>query len=458
MESFELNENENMVDNTTFEKELENLPGESIKFKEEFNGNCIRTLKDVSSEYESLNARLLVQGGFINQELAGVYSYTRLGYEVLDNIEEIIRKHMRNLGNELRLPALQPVENWQTTSRLENVSSLFEARGGNELSQKNNSGRYVLGPTHEEVITPFAKRYIHSYRDFPVSFFQFQTKFRNEARPKSGLLRGREFLMKDMYSFHQNRQDLELFYERVKEEYVNLFDDLGLGEDTFFTYASGGDFTDGFSHEFQTLLPNGEDTIYIDRKNNVAYNKEIVNQENAIRLGVNFSDLEQAPACEVANIFPLNTKYSKPFNLTYTDSDGSNKLVYMGCYGIGVSRLMGVIAEKFADERGLVWPENIAPAKYHIVTLAKDEEEQSFKLSKEIFNVIGKDSLWDARKRVSSGEKLKDADLIGCPYRLLVSARSIKNGGVEVENRKTKERKIVSIAELMDRLTLSNNK
>ena len=426
------------------------MESESIRFKDEFEGNCIKTSKEVSSEQESLNARLLIQAGFIKPELAGVYSYTRLGYEVLNNIEETTREHMRKLGNEVLMPALQPVENWEKTERLESVSTLFEARGANDDSRKNNSSRYILGPTHEEMVVPLASRYIKSYRDFPVSLFQFQTKFRNEARPKSGLLRGREFLMKDMYSFHPSEEDLESFYEKVKEEYLLLFEDLGIGDDTFVTLASGGDFTKGFSHEFQTILPQGEDLIYLDRVNNIAYNKEIVNEENEKRLGVQFSSLEKVPASEVANIFPLNTKFTKPFNLTYTDKDGLSKPVYMGCFGIGISRLMGVIAEKFADEKGFVWPERIAPAKYHIVTLFKESSEESYKLSEKLFDLIGKDSLWDKRKRVSAGEKLRDADLIGCPYRIVVSSNSIAQGGLEVKLRKSDNSSYMTIGQLID--------
>ena len=256
--------------------------------------------------------------------------------------------------------------------------------------------------------------------------------------------------MKDMYSFHPDKEDMEEFYDRVKNEYTELFKDLGIGDDTFFTYASGGDFTDGFSHEFQTLLPNGEDMIYIDREKNVAYNEEIATPENEKRLGVSFQNLEKVPACEVANIFPLNLKYSKPFNLTYTDKDGTVKPVYMGCYGIGISRLMGVIAEKFADEKGLVWPENVAPAKFHIVTLANKEDEESYLLSQKLFDLIGSDALWDRRNRVSAGEKLRDADLIGCPYKVIISNRSISNKGVEVQKRSTGEKFYMSIGELID--------
>ncbi len=421
---------------------------EKIQFRDEFSSG-VETFKDVKKEQESLNASLLIKAGFINPELAGVYTYTRLGYEVLKNIEDLTRKHMSKWGGEILMPSLQPVENWEVTGRLGNMSSLFETRGANEVSRKLNSSRYILGPTHEEIVTPLAKRYIKSYRDLPLALYQIQTKFRNEARPKSGLLRSREFRMKDLYSFHESEEDLLEFYEGIKKEYMLLFDDLGLGEDTFVTLADGGDFTKEFSHEFQTLIPQGEDTIYLDRGNKIAYNKEIVNKENEERLGVNFDNLEQVSASEVGNIFPLNLKFSDPFSLTYTTKEGIVKPVYMGCYGLGTSRLMGVIAEKFADEKGLVWPERVAPAKYHLVTIG--EEEKVSELSKELFEVIGEDALWDRRTKVSVGEKLKDADLIGCPYRVIISSTSIEKGGVEIKGRTSEKEEYLSIEELLNK-------
>lgn len=423
---------------------------EYIQSNDGYYGNGIRTIKEVSQEQEALNAKLLIQGGFIKQELAGVYTYTTLGFQVLKNIEDITRKHMLRCGGEILMPSLHPLENWQQTDRLDSMSTLFEARGANENSRNLNPSRYVLGPTHEEIVTPLAKRYIRSYRDLPLALFQIQTKFRNEVRPKSGLLRGREFRMKDLYSFHPDEESLMEYYENMKVVYMELFAELGLAEDTYITYASGGDFTQGFSHEFQTILPQGEDVIYLDRDKRVAYNKEIVNEENEAKLGVRFEELEQVQASEIGNIFPLNLKFSKPFQLNYTAQDGSIKPVYMGCYGIGTSRLMGVIAEKFADEKGLVWPENISPAKYHIVTVYSDKNDEAYKLSEELYRIIGKNSLWDNRGRVTVGEKLKDADLIGCPYRIVISSRSIKNGGIEIKKRNEENSEIVSIEKLIN--------
>lgn len=425
------------------------MRGESIQFKNCFFGSGVSTFRDVGQEHESKNARLLIQAGYIKQELAGVYTFSTLGFEVLRNIEEITRRHMRKCGGEIVMPALQPVQNWVDTNRLDSLGTLFEARGANDTSRELNPMRYVLGPTHEEIVTPLAKRYIKSYRDLPLALFQIQTKFRNEARPKSGLLRGREFRMKDLYSFHPDEESLNSFYEMMKDVYMGLFEELGIASDTYITLASGGDFTTGFSHEFQTLLPEGEDEIYLDREKMIAYNKEIVSAENEERLGVKFESLEKVYASEVGNIFPLNLKFSEPFSLNYVDADGSVKPVYMGCYGIGISRLMGVIAEKFADEEGLVWPESVAPAKYHIVTIAKTEEDEAFKTSEKLYSIIGSDSLWDYRFRVSVGEKLKDADLIGCPYRVVVSPKSISEGGLELKGRSSEESKVVTFDELI---------
>jgi prolyl-tRNA synthetase len=411
----------------------------------------INTVKDVSQEHEALNAKLLIQGGFIKQELAGVYTYTGLGFQVLKNIEDITRKHMRRCGEEILMPSLHPTKNWEDTGRINSLHILFEARGANKESRQLNDSRYILGPTHEEIVTPLAKNYIKSYRDLPLSLFQIQTKFRNEARPKSGLLRGREFRMKDLYSFHENSEGLKEFYEMMKVVYMDLFNELGIGEDTYVTLASGGDFTSDFSHEFQTLLPNGEDLIYLDREGEIAYNQELITSGEIKSLDVDIDKLEKVRASEVGNIFPLHLKYSEAFDLTYVDREGNIKPVYMGCYGIGTSRLMGVIAEKFADENGLVWPENVAPAKYHIVSLFKDEKDESYKKSEDLYRIIGEDAIWDNRKNVSTGVKLKDADLIGCPYRVVVSPKSIENGGVEVKGRRETDSVIISSEEMINR-------
>jgi prolyl-tRNA synthetase len=251
-----------------------------------------------------------------------------------------------------------------------------------------------------------------------------------------------------LYSFHENAEELKEFYEMMKVVYMDLFDELGIGEDTYVTLASGGDFTSDFSHEFQTLLPNGEDLIYLDRENEIAYNQELIANGEIKNLDVDIDKLEKVSASEVGNIFPLHLKYSEVFDLTYVDQVGNVKPVYMGCYGIGTSRLMGVIVEKFADKDGLVWPENVAPAKYHIVTLFNDKNEEVYKMSEELYRIIGEDAIWDNRENVSTGVKLKDADLIGCPHRIVVSPKSIEKGGVEVKGRTESEFIILPVSDI----------
>jgi prolyl-tRNA synthetase len=320
----------------------------------------------------------------------------------------------------------------------------------NSASLEKSSNSYILNPTHEEVITPIASEYARSYKDLPSAFYQIQTKFRNEARAKSGLLRGREFRMKDLYSFHKDKEDLDRYYENTKKVYMNIYTELGLGNDTFITVSGGGDFTKDFSHEFQTVVDAGEDTIYLDRKNKIAYNEEVVTKENSERLGVDFASLEQVKACEVGNIFPLGTKFTQAFDYLYTNEKGEKQEVYMGCYGIGPSRLMGVITEKLADEKGLVWPVSIAPFSLHLLSLSKDKESESHKLAESIYTRLtqeGVEVLFDDRD-ASAGEKFADSDLIGIPMRVVVSDKSLEKGGLEIKERTSQESQIITVDEL----------
>lgn len=393
-----------------------------------------KTSKQVSEETESINARLLTRAGFIHQEISGVYSYLPLGLRVLNKIETIVREEMNTVGVELLLPSLTSRERWEVTDRYETVDVLFKASGANEPSRLRNAAEYVLNPTHEDVITPLVQSFRSSYKDFPFKAYQIQTKFRNEPRAKSGLLRGREFRMKDLYSFHTDEADLMKFYEEAKILYARVYDRLGLGESTFLTLASGGDFTNQYSHEFQTILESGEDTIYLDRANEIAYNKEVTTPEDAQKLGVNFSEHEEVKACEVGNIFPLGTKYSKALNYEYITAENTRELVWMGSYGIGTSRLMGVIAEKFADDKGLIWPDAIAPYRYHLVLLGGDTIQAA---ADKLIHEIGADQvLVDDRVDVSGGEKFADAELIGCPIRLVLSAKTLADDEVEVTSRR----------------------
>lgn len=414
-----------------------------------------KTRKEAPKDEVSKNAILLTRAGFIHKEMAGVYTFLPLGLKVLRKIEDIIRMHMDTVGNELVMPSLSPEERWSNTGRLETIDVLMKTVPANAASKEKSSNSYVLNPTHEDVITPIVKDIARSYRDLPVSLYQIQTKFRNEARAKSGILRGREFRMKDLYSFHKDQDDLMRFYDDMKKVYANVFNDIGIGEDTFLTVASGGDFTTNFSHEFQTLTDAGEDLIYVDRKNKIAYNKEVVTEENAKKLNVDFDTLEQIKACEVGNIFPLDTRFSKALDYTYTDEKGLQQIIYMGSYGIGPSRLMGVVVEKLADEKGLIWPESIAPFSVHLLYLGRDKEGEAFKQAEMIYETLTKNHvevLFDDREG-SVGEKFADSDLIGIPMRVVISDKSLEKGGVEIKERRSENSEIISIDQLLHMYT-----
>lgn len=409
-----------------------------------------KTTKTVSGELLSINAKLLTQAAFIHQELAGVYTMLPLGLIVLNKIEAIIRSEMDKVGVEISMTALAPMEKWRQSKRLETIDVLMKTTPANAISKAKNDTEYVLSPTHEDMVTPLISGWNKSYKDLPVSVYQIQTKFRNEPRAKSGLLRGREFRMKDLYSFHASQADLMSFYEAMKPHYLAIYEALGIGDDTFITYASGGDFTSEYSHEFQTVLPSGEDTIFLDRQNRIAYNKEVTTPEDAAKLGVDFSKLEQVKASEVGNIFPLNTKFSDAFSYTYTDENGELKPVYMGSYGIGSTRLMGVIVEKFADSKGLVWPDKVAPFLVHLVSIPSAGLGQE--KGEALYNKLteaGVEVLWDDRA-VRPGEKFADADLMGMPVRLVVSE---KNGDlIEWKSRSEDKTELLNFDEVLARL------
>lgn len=405
-----------------------------------------KTSKVVSSELLSANARFLAQAAFIHQELAGVYTMLPLGLRVLNKIEAIIRNEMDKVGVEINMTALAPIEKWRQSKRFDTVDVLMKTTSANEVSKAKNDNEYVLSPTHEDMVTPLVGFWNKSYKDLPVSVYQIQTKFRNEPRAKSGLMRGREFRMKDLYSFHRSQEDLMSFYEEMKPHYMAVFEALGIGADTYLTYASGGDFTREYSHEFQTLIPNGEDTIYLDRNKRIAYNKEVTTPEDAKKLGVEFDKLEEIKASEVGNIFPLNTKFSEAFDYTYVDEKGQQKPVFMGSYGIGSTRLMGVIVEKFADSAGMVWPKSIAPFTVHLIDI--NSREQASELYDK-FEGAGIEVLWDDRD-MRPGEKFFDADLMGIPVRLVVSQ---KNGAlVEWKGRTEEKAQLLSSEEVIKRL------
>ena len=398
----------------------------------------IKTLREAPKDETAINGALLTRAGYIHKEIAGVYDYLPLGIRVIENIKNIIREELNKIGcEEVLMATLQNPEPWEKTGRFsdQEVDIWFKT----ELA---SGGELGLAPTHEEPITGLMKSYISSYKDLPVYAYQFQTKFRNELRAKSGILRGREFLMKDLYSFHTSEEDLDAFYAEVEGAYRRIFDRLGIGDCTYETFASGGIFSK-YSHEFQTILPIGEDTIYYNSDKTVVLNKEVYNDEVLEDLGARGEKFESTAAAEVANIFKLKFKYSEPLGLKYVDESNSQQVVYMGCYGIGVSRLMGVIAEKFADEKGLVWPETVAPFRYYLVGIGKSGTEKAEELYKSHKDII----LYDDRDK-RPGEKFADAELMGIPYRVVVSDKTLENNSAEVITRATGETKLVGLDEL----------
>ena len=559
----------------------------------------------LSKEYDSKNATLLIKAGYIHQVMAGTYTLLPLGLRVYRKIEKVIREEMDKVSQELLMTSLSPMEPWEITGRLDTVDILMKTSGANELSKKKNTSEYILNCTHEDQITPIAQKFNLSYKEFPFSVYQIQSKFRNEARPKSGIMRGREFIMKDAYSFHVSEEDLLEYYEVMKNSYMKIYERLGLGDITLVALASGGDFTDKYSHEFQTICETGEDLLFRDNKAGLVYNREvtpavapqidnkseelkemeevegkgiigvealaeylkipvekttktilfedekgeviaagvrggrdidegklkkvakvkelklasedtvkrvtgaqigyagILNLPKEVRIfmdesmqgrsnfemGANktdyhtininfgrdlsepeeFFDIKVAQpgdlnsetgevyevlrASEVGNIFPLNTKFSDAFGYKYTDQNGSKKSVYMGSYGIGLTRIMGVIAEIFNDEKGLVWPKEVAPFDIHFITLGEEHNDQA-KVTIDLLENAGYDVLWDDRSEVSAGEKFGDAELIGIPIQIILSKRSLENGGLEINFRKNKENNgIVEMENLIAKIT-----
>ena len=387
----------------------------------------VKTLREVGKDETAKNAQLLIRAGYIHKELAGIYDYLPLGLKTLENIKNIIREELNNIGcQEVQMTALQNPELWKKTDRWdsEKVDIWFKT----DLSA---GGELGLAPTHEEPITEMMKTYISSYKDLPTYVYQFQTKFRNELRAKSGILRTREFLMKDLYSFSADEESHNKFYHEVEKAYMRIYTRLGIGEDTYQTFASGGVFSK-YSHEFQTITPVGEDTIYYNKDKSVVLNEEVLLPEVLDEFGLKKDKLESTAAAEVGNIFTLKYKYSEPLGLEFNDKDGKRKTVFMGCYGIGVSRVMGVIAEKYADEKGLVWPENIAPYKYYIIPIG----EQASKIAEDLHNEHPDDIILDDRD-FRPGQKFADAELMGIPYRIIISDKTLAKNELEITSRLT---------------------
>lgn len=402
-----------------------------------------KTTKTAPADETSKSAKYLLRAGYIYKEMAGVYDYLPLGMRTLENIITIIREEMNALGcEELRLTAVQPKDAWTATGRWsDDVMDVWFK------TKLNAGGELGLAPTHEEPLTKLMKSYISSYKDLPVYAYQFQTKFRNELRAKSGIMRTREFMMKDLYSFSKNREEHDAFYEKCAESYKKIFNRLGIGGDTFRTFASGGAFSK-YSDEFQTLCEVGEDIIYVDREKGIAVNEEVYNDEVLADLGLKKENLEQHKAAEVGNIFTLGYRFSDALDLCFNDEDGKRQKVFMGSYGIGPSRVMGVIAEKLSDDKGLVWPEEIAPYKYYVIGIGEEGEKKA----EEIHNLNPELVILDDRKNARNGEKFADAELMGIPYRVVISDKTLAENKVELKNRLSDETKLLTLEEFTSKL------
>lgn len=396
----------------------------------------IKTRKNAPADEEAKNAQLLIRAGYIHKEMAGVYSYLPLGKKVIDNIANIVREEMNSLGaEELQMSVLQPKELWEKTNRWDDnvVDNWFKTKlkNGTELG---------VGLTHEEPIADALSQYILSYKDLPVYVYQIQNKYRNELRAKSGLMRGREFIMKDMYSLSRSQAEHDAFYDKATAAYMKIYARLGLGSSTYPTYASGGYFSE-YSREFQTLSDIGEDTIYLDEEKGFAVNKEIYEFKVLEKLGTSKERLTEHKAVEVGNIFPLGSKYTDELGIQYTDEQGNKKSIIMGSYGIGVSRLAGLLAEHFADAGGLSWPVSVAPYKVYLVSLGDQAKPVADQLYEQLHGA-GVSVLYDDRD-ASAGEKFADADLMGMPLRLVVSDKSLAAGGIEVKPRRQADSQII---------------
>lgn len=403
-----------------------------------------KTTKSVPADETAKNARLLIQAGFIHKEMAGVYAYLPLGLRVLENIKAIVREEMNGIGGqELIMTSLQRQELWEKTDRWDDskVDVWFK-------SKLKNGTEVGFGWSHEEQITEMMKAYISSYRDLPINVYQFQTKLRNELRAKSGIMRGREFVMKDLYSYSRSEAEHKIFYEAVTQAYLRVFERVGLGAVTFVTFASGGAFTQ-FSHEFQTLSDAGEDIIYVDRERKLAVNDEVYTDEVLRELKLEKTKLERVQAAEVGNIFSFGGMKSEQLDLHFTDENGNKKPVILGSYGIGITRLMGVAVEHFADDKGMVWPESIAPARMHLIVIG--DNSNTVKHADELYSVLtgaGISILYDNRN-MRPGEKFADADLIGIPHRVIISDKTVANKTYEYKARTDSASQQVDKAQLL---------
>lgn len=406
-----------------------------------------KTSKTVPADEVSKNAQLLIRAGYVYKVMPGVYAYTPLGLKVIENIKQIVREEMNSVGGqELIMTALQKRSTWETTGRWDDnvVDVWFKSK----LKDDSEVG---FAWSHEEAIIEMLKQFVSSYKDLPINVYQFQTKFRNELRSKSGIIRGREFLMKDMYSCSIDKKQHDVFYENTIQAYNRVFKRLGIGDDTFVTFAPGGAFTQ-FSHEFQTICDAGEDIIYVHRGKNIAVNEEVMTDENLTKLGVLRQDMEKCKSAEVGNIFNFGTDKSEKTGFSFVDANDKKQFVFLGSYGIGISRVMGVLVEKFADDHGIVWPESVAPAKVYLVSIGSSQAiQQADELYKELTSK-GIEVLYDDRD-MRPGQKFADSELLGIPYRITVSDRLIADNMFELAVRKNGEKMLLTHEQLLAKLS-----
>lgn len=402
-----------------------------------------KTSKTAPKDEVSKNASLLIRAGFVHKEMAGVYSYLPLGLRVIEKIKNIVREEMnREGGQELIMSTLQDPEIWKKTNRWDDsvVDVWFKSKLKNEVE-------VGFGWSHEEAILSLLQHHALSYKDFPISVYQFQTKLRNELRAKSGIMRGREFVMKDLYSLHATEEDCDQYYEQIIEAYKRCFERFGLGASTFLTFASGGAFTNKFSHEFQTLCEAGEDVLYTNQDRSIAVNEEVLEQA-ASNLGIKKEDLQPVKSAEVGNIFKFGTEKSEQMGIYFTDREGKREPAYLASYGIGITRVMGVVVEKMADEAGLVWPASIAPFQVHLLALG------NFSEGEKVYAALveaGLEVLYDDRD-TRAGEKFADADLIGIPHRIVIGKSFTETGALEYKERTKETGEHLSLEALLGRL------
>lgn len=408
-----------------------------------------KTRKNSPSDEQAKNAELLIRAGYVHKEMAGVYALLPLGLRTVEKIKNIIREELDAIGSqEIEMTSLQDPDLWRKTNRWddESVDNWFKTqlKNGTELGVAN---------THEEPITNMLIDHVSSYRHLPLYVYQFQTKFRNELRAKSGLMRGREFLMKDLYSYSATEEEFESFYEQVAKAYMDIFRRVGLDGYVFRTKAAGGSFTNKFTDEFQAVSNAGEDWIYLDRERGLAINEEVYSEEVAMSEGLDIDSIERLRSIEVGNIFPLETKYSKGVGLTYKDSEGNDQYPIMGSYGIGIGRLLGTVVELLADDNGIILPESISPFKVHLISIgASDEVNQGAQNLYDQLAEKGCEVLWDDRD-VSPGQKFNDSDLIGIPYQVVISERLLKNDSYEYKARTSTERLTLGLAEIINKIS-----